>query len=135
MSAYENNTIEALENDIWEYKKFPTMLVETCHYARKKKIGDLSLNELRTLLKQSVGVPYILPSIMQALEKDLFVDSRFYPGDLLLATLTAPEDIWQQNPKQCLKLKALVERGENDKAAFNKEMLTAIEKFKAMILP
>ncbi|UYQ93786.1 contact-dependent growth inhibition system immunity protein [Chitinophaga horti] len=116
MNTYLDNTIEVLENKVWEYKKFPTILIETCHNARKKKIRDLSLNELRTLLTQDIGVPYILPSVMAALEKDLLTDTRFYPGDLLLAAVSMPERTWRRPEHEAIgkKLKSLLDNARQD---------------------
>ncbi|WP_295118575.1 contact-dependent growth inhibition system immunity protein [uncultured Chitinophaga sp.] len=133
MNTYLDNTIETLENKIWEYKKFPTILIETCHNARKKKIKDLSLNELRTLLTQDIGIPYILPSVMEVLEKDLMTDTRFYPGDLLLAAVSMPETTWQGNMETGLRLKGMIveaQKGADWKV--NGKMQDAIAKFEQL---
>lgn len=131
MSTYIDNTIETLENKIWEYKKFPTILIETCHNARKKKIKDLSLNELRTLLQQDIGVPYILPSVMEILEKDLLADSRFYPGDLLLAAISMSDRTWKQHTETGMRLKALLDDAvQREDWRVNSKIQDAVERFR-----
>ena len=92
-----NKSLEELENSIWRETDFPTALVEKCFYARKKKLKDLDIGEVRLLITQKIGLKYIIPLAISFLKKDVLIDAGFYEGDLLLAVLTIPESFWSDN--------------------------------------
>ncbi|MFD6918056.1 contact-dependent growth inhibition system immunity protein [Streptomyces virginiae] len=50
--------------------------------------------DLRTLITQYVGLPYVLPLAVRLLLEEPMLDSYFYAGDLLLAVLGRPESVW-----------------------------------------
>jgi hypothetical protein len=102
-----NQSIEELENSIWEDGDFPTGLVEKCFYARKKKLKDLDSNEIRLLLTQKISLKYTAPLAISFLGKNIFLDAGLYEGDLLLSVLNLPPLFWKDNTylwEECLRL-------------------------------
>jgi hypothetical protein len=93
----KDKTIENLENDIWEAINFPTSLVERCHNLRKKKIKDLSNDELRLLIGQNIGLKFIVPVALQILEEEILLETTYYPGDLLLSVISCDISYWKNN--------------------------------------
>lgn len=93
----KDKTIEDLENDVWKEINFPTSLVERCYYLRKKKIKDLSNDELRLLIGQNIGLKFIVPVAFQILEEEILVEATYYPGDLLLSVISCDINYWKNN--------------------------------------
>lgn len=77
---------------------FQSGLASRCSVACSKKLKDLSTDELRMLIGQSIGLQYIMPLALSSLEEDPLSDAGLYKGDLLAAVLTVPEDFWKRYP-------------------------------------
>lgn len=83
----ENKSIEQLENDYWPDQVYPTGLVERCHLYRKVPIKDLTIEQIRTLIGQQIGLEYLLPKALAILKSDILAEGDFYAGDLLSAVV------------------------------------------------
>lgn len=113
-------SIEQIENDFWEpLHQYPSGLVERCHKYRKIPIQSLSIEQLRTLLSQNIGVNHILELVMETLEKDPLAEGDNYKGDLLNSTSRINTDFWRNMPELAIKFKRIV---ESNKVAISKEM-------------
>jgi len=100
-----NKNIEQLENIFWKDElEFPSALVAKCHLFRKKPVGKLSIEELRLLISQNIGLPYLVPVALNILSENPFAEGDLYPGDLLFNVLTCEIDYWKMNtiPKDVL---------------------------------
>ncbi|GJF33812.1 hypothetical protein KNE206_65120 [Kitasatospora sp. NE20-6] len=75
-----------------------TRLVTAVHAARRRPVGDLSVEELRLLVGQNVGLPYVLPLAVAVLRDDPMAEGDFYPGDLLSAVVTRHPAVWAVFP-------------------------------------
>ncbi len=91
-------TLEQLEGELSNPCHLQSGLIERCVQARKKKIKDLSLEDIRTLLCQSVGLNYIVPLALSFLEDDPLCSGGLYKGDLLAALINIPDEFWRHNP-------------------------------------
>jgi|SRR5688572_17914263 len=107
----ETKTLEQLENDIWIGSDFPTGLVEKCYRYRKIPIKDLTIEQLRLLIGQNFGLPFLIPKAIKYLEKDLFAEGNLYPGDLLNSVLSVKEDFWKTNKEARRILEELLRKG------------------------
>jgi hypothetical protein len=95
----EKQTIEELENDRWqEPPKESSSLIKTCFQLRKKKIKDLSVEDLRVLIGQDIGLIYLIPIAIDVLKENPFVEGNYYEGDLLKSVLTSDKTFWKKNP-------------------------------------
>jgi hypothetical protein len=90
----ESQSIEQLENNYWKDIDFPTLLVEKCFQYRRIPIKDLSIEQVRLLLGQKIGIEYILPRAIHFLQENILAEGNYYPGDLLAAILTIDESGW-----------------------------------------
>lgn len=90
-----NKSIVELENIVWEDSDFGSYVVQTSQRAVKKPLNQLSLEEIRLLLSQKIGVPYVLPIAVAALEQDILQEVHYYEGDLLNIVLRLTEAFWR----------------------------------------
>lgn len=104
----QTQSIEQLENDFWKETDFPTGLVERCYRYRKIPIGDLSPEQLRTLIGQQIGLKYLIPLALAILRQNILVEAELYEGDLLSAVLTADDSFWKQYPATRLEVQQLL---------------------------
>ena len=64
------------------------------HRLRNVPLKNLTAGDLRLLIGQRVGLPYLVPVALDVLAIDTFIDASFYPGDLLAAVVGAPNEFW-----------------------------------------
>ncbi|WKD36834.1 contact-dependent growth inhibition system immunity protein [Streptomyces xanthophaeus] len=104
-----DRTLDELDGPPWPAPPSPTTaLVMKVHALRRKRLGALTPADLRTLIGQAVGLPYLLPLAVRLLLEDPMLDAYFYPGDLLLAVLGRPESAWALFPDLREELVAVV---------------------------
>lgn len=92
----EPRSIEQLENDYWKDVDFPSSLVEKCFNYRKIPVSDLSVEQLRLLISQQIGLHYIVPKAINVLQADVLSEGDYYPGDLLNSLLSLSENDWNR---------------------------------------
>jgi hypothetical protein len=69
--------------------EFTTGLIERVHKARKKPLNELTVEDLRTLIGQQVGLPHVMPLAIAIIERNPLAEGDFYPGDLLSSVVSA----------------------------------------------
>ena len=74
-------------------------LIEKCMVARSKKLKDLSVDEIRVLLSQLIGLAYIVPLALNIVEQDPLISSGLYSGDLAVSLFNIDEEFWSNNPE------------------------------------
>lgn len=104
-------SIEQLENDYWtEPKEFTSGLVANCHKYRKIPIDELTIEQLRLLIAQKVGLKHIIEIGISELDKNILAEGDFYEGDLLMAISNVQSEFWNENKTEFLTFKNIVER-------------------------
>jgi hypothetical protein len=101
-------TLEELEGDVWGEPEYDSYLVKTCHRLRKKPIETFSVEDLRIMVGQTIGLEHLLPRVLIVLERDPFAEGDFYPGDLMTA-LVRPAN-WPSLRGEAARVKALCQR-------------------------
>lgn len=115
---------------------FPSRLVVRHNTLLSKPIGEYSVEDLRLMIGQNTGLEYLIPKAMEFLEKDVFLEGDFYPGDLLQNVLSADPKFWKAHPRLAQVLLTLLEEKMDDLLNLDvtdeiKEgILTSYEKFK-----
>lgn len=133
--AFENNTIEKLERNFWEEPTiYPSKLVQRIFQLRKKCIKDLDGEELRLLITQDVGVNIIIDRVLNLLSENIFIESSFYPGDLLLAVLKIPDYFWNDHWEQLKKLLRIINQNVYNKKILDDNTDDLEEEVKAEIM-
>lgn len=104
-----NKSIEQLENDYWgDLTEYPSGLVKNCYEYRKIPISMLSIEQIRTLISQDIGIEQIIGLTIEKLENDVLAEGDFYPGDLLVATSKIKDKFWKMNPSKLKKIEEIV---------------------------
>ena len=105
-----NKSIEQLENDYWTDEiEFPSGLVINCHKYRKIPIKDLTIEQLRLLISQNIGLEFLIEPALEKLDQNILAEGDLYEGDLLQAISTIPAEVWNENQKEFQQLERLVE--------------------------
>lgn len=88
-------TIEQLERDVWPNPgPDATFLVRRCIELRRKPIAEFTVEDLRIMLGQGIGVSALLPRAVQVLVRDPLAEGDYFPGDLLSNVLGLPDSAW-----------------------------------------
>ncbi|MBS1769732.1 MAG: hypothetical protein JSS77_08710 [Acidobacteria bacterium] len=102
-------------------------------------IQNLEVSDLRFLIGQNSALEYLVPLAFDQLRKDPFIETEYYPGDLLCALflINNEPNYWSSHPDQRETLVRLyeenVERMPTGGMSFNdlKKIERDYEKFKA----
>ena len=87
--------LEVLENDYWgELREEESYLITTCYQLRKKPLSELTIEDLRILIGQDLGLKYLIPLALDVLAENILAEGDFYEGDLLKAVLTCDPAYW-----------------------------------------
>jgi hypothetical protein len=92
-------TLQELEGQDWGEPNFPSHLVTTCQALRRKPLRDFTVEDLRIMLGQNIGLSYLLPLAREHLRRDPLVAGDYDPGDLLAAVLLVEPSFWQEQPQ------------------------------------
>jgi hypothetical protein len=99
MKNYINNTLEQLENDYWKDYNFETNLIKNCHEYRKIKLKDLTVEQIRLLIGQNIGLKYLIPIALDFLDNNILCEGDLYEGGLLSNILKVENEYWLSNYK------------------------------------
>ncbi|MCX4967340.1 contact-dependent growth inhibition system immunity protein [Streptomyces sp. NBC_00654] len=92
------------------------MSVTTAHALRRRPIGELTVEDVRLLIGQGIGLPYLLPLALalalalalEVLRENPMAEGHMYEGDLLSAVLATNPSVWDEFPDLCRELRAIV---------------------------
>ncbi|URN12682.1 contact-dependent growth inhibition system immunity protein [Streptomyces radiopugnans] len=95
-----DRSLEELERDRWSAPSDgETRLMATVHELRRKPVGGLTVEDMRLLIRQDVGLAYLLPLAVEVLRTDPLAEGDMYEGDLLAAVLTRSREVWSKSPE------------------------------------
>jgi len=103
-------TLEELEGVAWDKSNYDSHLVQTCHNLRRKPVGTFSIEDLRIMIGQNIGVQFLVPIAIEKLQTDPLSEGDFYPGDLLAVVLRIEPIFWKQEPGWKTELKKILDR-------------------------
>lgn len=115
---WRQKSLENLEKRNWgDAAKAPTELVRRCLELSTVPIGDFLLGDLRIMIGQQCGLPFLVPIALEKLQDNLFVEADYYEGDLLSALLNIDSAFWSEYRDHWNLLNQLVrDNGEQIKA-------------------
>jgi hypothetical protein len=103
-------SIEQLENDYWkEPVEFQSNLVINCYKYRKIPINELTIEQLRLLVSQKIGLKHIVRLGIKELAKNVLAEGDFYEGDLLVAISNLTLEFWKENQSEFIAFKNIFE--------------------------
>jgi hypothetical protein len=102
-------SLEELEHSYWGPPPTDaTHLITTAHNLRRKPVGDLTVEDLRLLVGQQIGLPFLIPLTLEILQADPFAEGDFYEGDLLHNVLSIDSAFWETHNDLAQVLKQIV---------------------------
>jgi CDI immunity proteins len=111
MTSFDRTkTLQELEGQDWGDPTFESSLVTTCHRLRRKRLDDFNVEDLRIMIGQKIGLPFLVPIALERLAVDPFVEGDFYPGDLLAMVLQVDDAYWISHPDLCEQIRPIVRR-------------------------
>lgn len=88
-------SLDELDPPAWGEPAVDSYLVVACHRLRQKPIGCFAVEDLRIMIGQGIGLPWLVPLALEVLERDPLAAGDLYPGDLLSTVLQIPEEYWR----------------------------------------
>ena len=92
-------TLEELESEVWPAPDFDSHLVVTCHQLRKKPINAFTNEDLRIMIGQNIGLPFLMPKAITVLEGNPLAEGDFYSGDLLKNVTSVDSSFYDRSPE------------------------------------
>jgi hypothetical protein len=73
-------------------------IVQRLWRLRGVPINEFQVDDVRFMIIQGVGLPYLLMEAIDLLKVNLLTEGNYYEGDLLNAVLQIGETQWKQHP-------------------------------------
>lgn len=87
--TWKNGTIAELESrHFGDPNDAPTAMIRRCLELCKVPLNQFTVEDLQLMISQGFSLRYLTPLAIEALQKDIFVEGNYYPGDLLGAVLS-----------------------------------------------
>ncbi|MFE9801685.1 contact-dependent growth inhibition system immunity protein [Streptomyces goshikiensis] len=104
-----DRSLGELERDRWSAPSgAETRLMATVRELRRKPIGELTIEDMRLLIWQDVGLAHLLPLAVEVLRVDPLAEGDMYEGDLLAAVLTLNPEVWRESPELGREVRLIV---------------------------
>ena len=94
-----------------------TFLIRRCHELRSKPLDEFTVEDLRIMIGQQIGLRHLVPMALQRLGADPRVAGDFFPGDLLASVLRVDRGFWREYPALARQLRTVLDDLEADSAA------------------
>ncbi len=126
-SADCERTLQELEGSDWREPEYGSHLVTTCHRLRRTPLQVFTVEDLRIMIGQGIGLPWLVPLALERLEEDPLVEGDYYPGDLLGSVLGIEAGFWRNHPDLRNSIEEIIRRSpalpkelQDRLAAFNR---------------
>jgi hypothetical protein len=93
-----NTTLQDLEQCDWGEPTFCSQLAVTIHRLRRKPLHEFTVEDLRTMIAQGIGLPFLVPLALERLEAAPLAKGDLFAGDLLRAVVGAGDRFWMHHP-------------------------------------
>lgn len=100
-------TLDQLEGIVSPEPAFKSYLVQTIHALRRKPLAAFTVEDLRIMIGQQIGLSYLVPIALNHLERDPFVAGDFYAGDLLGVVADIPSTYWLAHPEDARRMDSM----------------------------
>ena len=94
-------------------------LIVTCNNLHLKPLKEFEVEDLRIMIGQSIGLPYLVPLAIDALQQDILAEGDYYEGDLLKSVLTSDPDHWKAEKQDWRTIVNLFEQNRAQLDAFD----------------
>ncbi len=87
-------SLQELEQDDWGEPTYDSYLVTAVHRLRRKPLAEFTVEDLRVMIGQGIGLPFLMPLAVERLEEEPLAAGDLHLGDLLRAVLRVGEPFW-----------------------------------------
>ncbi len=101
-------TLDELEGAARGEPADDSYLVATCRRLRGKPVGQFSVEDLRIMIGQGIGLRHLVPLALEALEREPLAQGDYYPGDLLGSVLGVAGEFWAREWEWRDRLRAVL---------------------------
>lgn len=101
------------EYDIPNLKNSTPIQLKSYELYSSKDIDAFSLEDIRFMIGQELGIVYLLPKAFEYLEKDIFLEVSYYEGDLLSVVLKLPSKFWKDKQEERNKMLNLLKLNQD----------------------
>ena len=123
MSEFDYNlSIEELEGAIWSEHEYNSHLVKTCHALRKISLRELTVENIRMLIGQKIGLKYIVSIALEYLEENPWCSGNFYDGDLFEVVLNIDIVFWREHSDMLYRLSEVMSRAQSNVNLYNEKI-------------
>jgi hypothetical protein len=123
-------TLDELEGVVWGEPTFDSYLVKTCHRLRTKPVDEFTVEELRIMIGQKIGLPHLIPLATSLLEQNPLVEGHYFPGDLLSNVIGAA-DWLTERPEWLTRVTRVAERASAELQDSNTDLRDQLAEFLA----
>jgi hypothetical protein len=99
LRPFREKTLTEIEGEDWGPPTYDSYLVTTVHRLRHVPLKRFGIEDLRILIGQEIGLPWLVPIALNHLEKHPFAAGDYYPGDLLRNVATISQEFWSSRPE------------------------------------
>lgn len=124
-------TLQDLEPDEWPEPEYASYLVITIHRLRRKPLNEFTVEDLRIMIGQNVGLPYLIPIAIERLAEDPLIAGDFYRGDLMKSVLSVKPGFWKEHPELWWRMEDMVTEVERLKETIERENMPAAANFRS----
>jgi hypothetical protein len=76
---------------------YDSYLIKTCAALRSKALQEYTVEDLRLMIGQGIGLLWLLPLALVRLQQNLLSEGDYYPGDLLRSVSQVPDSYWREH--------------------------------------
>ena len=105
-----SKSLQQLEGEDWGEPTYHSHLVKECHRLHRVPLCDFTVEDMRIMIGQDIGLEYLVPLALERLQAEPYAEGDFYPGDLLVNVLGADVGFWRRRPELRQQLVAIAER-------------------------
>lgn len=117
ISKVYHQDLETIEQSYWgNPSDDATPLTIKCHALRKKRLSDLTVEDLRLMIGQHISLEYLVPVALDTLEENPLAEGDFYEGDLLLNVLKIESSYWEEHKEYKMLLDKVMSKAKSQLA-------------------
>ena len=116
---WRQESIENLERNNWgEVPLDESSIIQRLYRLRKVPLADFSTDDIRFMIIQETGLPFLLTLAIELLRNNLYAEGNYYEGDVLAAILKIKPVNWKGNKELWSDIENLIKDRLNELREF-----------------
>jgi len=104
-------TLDEIEGKTWgEAPGDATFLMRRCHELRRQPIEGFTVEDLRIMIGQAIGLDALVPVALSTVEDNPLAAGDYFEGDLLVSLLGVPDAYWADHTDDWYRLREVAGR-------------------------